>query len=39
MDGLHAELEEAGMEHVMTGIPGMFTFVLGIKAAGPTTAT
>ena len=31
MDGLHAELEAAGVEHVMTGIPGMFTFVLGLS--------
>jgi glutamate-1-semialdehyde 2,1-aminomutase len=31
MEGLHAELEQAGVEHVMTGIPGMFTFVLGIS--------
>jgi glutamate-1-semialdehyde 2,1-aminomutase len=31
MDGLHAELQAAGVEHVMTGIPGMFTFVLGFS--------
>jgi glutamate-1-semialdehyde 2,1-aminomutase len=31
MDGLHNELEQAGFEHAMTGVPGMFTFVLGIS--------
>jgi glutamate-1-semialdehyde 2,1-aminomutase len=30
MDGLHRELEEAGIVHAMTGLPSMFTFVLGI---------
>jgi glutamate-1-semialdehyde 2,1-aminomutase len=33
MDGLHAELEAAGLEHVMTGVPAMFTFVLGLTEA------
>jgi glutamate-1-semialdehyde 2,1-aminomutase len=31
MDGLHKELENAGLEHAMTGVPAMFTFVLGIN--------
>jgi glutamate-1-semialdehyde aminotransferase len=29
MDGIHQVLEEAGIEHAMTGHPAMFGFVLG----------
>jgi glutamate-1-semialdehyde 2,1-aminomutase len=32
MDGLHRIMEEAGLEHALTGVPSMFTFVLGQSA-------
>jgi glutamate-1-semialdehyde 2,1-aminomutase len=33
MDGIHTVLMEAEIEHVLTGVPAMFSFVLGVDGA------
>jgi glutamate-1-semialdehyde 2,1-aminomutase len=32
MEGMDAVLTEAGFEHTLTGVPAMFSFVLGISS-------
>lgn len=31
MEGIHTLLEEAGIQHAVTGLPAMFSFVLGVE--------
>ena len=35
MDGIHTVLMEAEIEHAITGVPSMFSFVLGVEQAPP----